>query len=96
MVIGISEKSVRCKLVFEENTMAQTMGMKYLGIHLSSSGNIEDKVKKQITKINRVAGGLNDTVRRNKYTRKQTKSTFYKAVVTPIMTYAAEKRPDIS
>jgi hypothetical protein len=92
----ISKEPVRCKLVTEQNITELTMGMKYLGIRLSSYGNIEDEVKGHVTKANRVAGCLNNTIWRNKYSRKETKTTLYKTVpvVRPIMIYTAETRPD--
>jgi hypothetical protein len=64
--------------------------MKYLGIRFSSYGNIEDEVKEQVTEANSVAGCLNDTIWRNIYIRKETKSRIYKAVVRPIITYTVE------
>jgi hypothetical protein len=42
-------KNQRTKLVVEENIIGQTMEMKYLGIRLSSYGNIEDEFKEQVT-----------------------------------------------
>jgi hypothetical protein len=35
--------------VVEENIIGQTMEIKYLGIRLSSYGNIEDECKEQVT-----------------------------------------------
>jgi hypothetical protein len=68
--------------------------MKYVGIRLSSCGHTECEVTEQVTNANRVAGCLNDTLRRNKCIRKEIKSRTYKAVVTPVTTYMAEKEPD--
>jgi hypothetical protein len=69
-------------------------GNEFLGIRPSSCGNIENEAKKQVTKANKVACCLNDTIWRNKYIRKQAKFRICKAVVRPNMTYRTETRPD--
>jgi hypothetical protein len=55
---------------------------------------LQDKVKYQINKANRISGCLNDTVRNNKYIFRETKCRIYKTAVRPILAYAAEARPD--
>ncbi|CAG9827424.1 unnamed protein product, partial [Diabrotica balteata] len=45
-------------------------------------------------RANRAADCLNKTIWRNKNIGKETKGRIYKTVIRPIMTYAAETRPD--
>jgi hypothetical protein len=90
----ISKEPLRSKLVVEENVIEQIMEMKYLGIRLSSYGNMEDESKEQVTKANKVTCCLNDTIWRKKYIKKETKSRIYKAVVRLIKTYTAKIGPD--
>ena len=54
--------------------------------------NLVKKIKTLAQKAARVAGWLNDFVRKNKYMRKETKSKIYKATVWTIMAYALEIR----
>ena len=67
------------------------MEFNYLGVNISSSGNLVKEIKTQGQKAARVASGLNDLVWRNKQIRKETKSERYNATV-PIMTYSLETR----
>jgi hypothetical protein len=68
----------------------RTMEMKYvLRYRDKNYGNI----KHEVTKANRVADCLNDTIWRNRYFRKETKSRVYKAVVRPIMTEEIDRTP---
>jgi hypothetical protein len=71
----------------------QILKIKYLGID-TSQGLLQDEVKGQINKANRISGCLNDTVWNNKYISRETKSRIYKTVVKQILADAAEARPD--
>ncbi|CAG9827423.1 unnamed protein product, partial [Diabrotica balteata] len=70
------------------------MVFKYLGITLSSYGKLKTEVEDQVNRANRAADCLNKTIWRNKNIGKETKGRIYKTVIRPIMTYAAETRPD--
>ncbi|CAG9826684.1 unnamed protein product [Diabrotica balteata] len=83
-----------CKLELECQIIKQVMKFKYLGIILSICGKLETKLKDQVNRANRAAGYLNETIWRNKNIGKETKGRIYKTVIRPIMTYAAERRPD--
>ena len=52
------------------------------------------EVKHQAAKPLRISGCLNDTIWNNKHLRKEVKVRIYKSVVRPILTYAAETRPE--
>lgn len=88
-----SAEPIRCKLEVDGKVIQQEMKFMYLGIELSANASIDKEVKRQITKANKVAGSLNDTIWRNKHLQQQTKARIYKATVRPIMTYMAETRP---
>lgn len=64
----------------------------YLGIHITSYGNIEEEVRQQVARANKVAGCLNDVIWRNKHLRQDTKVRIYRTTVRPIMTYTSETR----
>lgn len=65
--IVITKEPIRCKLEIENKIIEQLMDFKYLGINLSSYGDLVSEVKEQVTKASRVAGCLNDTIWRNRY-----------------------------
>jgi hypothetical protein len=85
---------LRCKLVNDDQLIEQVLKIRYLGIDITSQGLLEDEVKYQINKANRISGCLNDTVWGNKYISRETKSRIYKTIIRPILAYAAEARPD--
>ncbi|XP_057652719.1 uncharacterized protein LOC130891773 [Diorhabda carinulata] len=64
------------------------------GNRISGYGDIETEVKQQTIKAARAAGCLIETIWKNKYISIEAKSRTYKTVIRPIMTYAAETRPD--
>ena len=58
----------------------QVMEFNYLGVNITSSGNLVKEIKTQAQKAARVAGCLHDLVwRKNKYKKKETTSKIYKA-----------------
>ena len=69
----------------------KVMEFNYLGVKITSSGNLVKEIKTQAQKAARVAGCLNDFVWRNKYI---IKGEMYKATVRPILTYTLEKRAE--
>lgn len=94
--VVISKEPIRCKLEIDGQMIEQVMSVKYLGIKLTYNNDIEEEVREQTMKANRIAGCLNDTIWRNKHIRTETKSRIYKSVVRPVMTYTAETRPQTS
>ena len=52
------------------------------------------EVKHQAAKALRISGCLHDTIWNNKHLRKKAQVRIYKSVVRPILTYAAETRPE--
>ncbi|CAG9841110.1 unnamed protein product [Diabrotica balteata] len=82
------------KLKLEGQIIEQVMECKYLGITLSSYGKLETELEDQVNRANRDTGCLNKRIWRNKNIGKETKGRIYKTVIRPIMTYAAETRPD--
>ncbi|KAK9887098.1 hypothetical protein WA026_020042 [Henosepilachna vigintioctopunctata] len=89
-----SKTPLRCKLEVDGKSIQQEMKFKYLGIEISSYGDVEAEVREQATKAARIAGCLNDTIWRNKHIGIEAKARIYKATVRPIMTYTAETRPE--
>ncbi|CAG9835898.1 unnamed protein product [Diabrotica balteata] len=94
--IVISKESIRCKLEIDGVSIEQVMETNYLGITLSSYGDVEKEVKNQVQKANKIAGCLNNTIWRNPHINTDVKSRIYKATIRPIMTYTSETRPDTS
>jgi hypothetical protein len=88
------KREATCKLVNDDKIIDQVLKIKYLGIDITSQGLLQDEVKDQINKTNRISERLNDTVWNNKYISRETKSRIYKTVVRPILAYDAEARPD--
>ena len=70
------------------------MPFTYLGIQVTSHRDLETEVKHQAIKTSKISGCLNSAIWSNQYLRTETKVRVYKTVVRPILTYAAEKRPD--
>ena len=66
------------------------MDIKYLGIKITSEGNINKEYEEQVNKVNRVAGCLNNLIWYNKNMRTETKTRIYKSVVRPTITYSVE------
>lgn len=88
-----SREPLRCKLAIDDEIIQQEMKFTYLGIEISSSGDVAAEVRRQTIKASRIAGCLNDTIWRNKHIGIEVKSRIYKATIRPIMTYTAETRP---
>lgn len=85
-----SKKPRRCKLEVDGKVIQQVMFFKYLGTEISSSGNVENEVRQQVIRANKVARCLKDIIWRNKYMDIETKVRIYKATVRLITTYRAE------
>ena len=94
--ITTSKKSLRCKFEIDDRVVEQVMEFNYLGVKITSSGNLVKGIKTQAQKAARVAGCLNHLVWRNKHMRKETKSKIYKETVRPIMPYSLETRKETS
>ena len=91
-----SKEPLRCKLEINGEVIKQEMKFKYLGINITSYGNVEEEVREQVSKASKVAGCLNDLIWRNQHLKQETKTRIYKTAIRPIMTYTAETRPDTS
>lgn len=70
------------------------MEIQYLGVTITSDGRSIKEAKEQSIKANRIAGCLNHSIWQNQYLRKDTKVRIYKAVIRPVLSYAAETRAD--
>lgn len=90
------KEPLRYKLEVDGQVIQQEMKFKYLGIDTTSYGDIEDEVRQQVAKANKVAGCLNDVIWRNKHLRRETKARIYKTTIRPIISYTSETRPDTS
>ena len=69
------------------------MSFTCLGIQITSSQNLKMEVKHQAVKALRISGCFNDTIW-NKHLRTEVKVRIHKSVVPPILTFAAEIRPE--
>ena len=86
-----SKTPLRCK--FEVGSIIQQeMRFKYLGIELSSYGDVEAEVRKQTTRATKIAGCLNAIIWRDMNIGIKAKSRIYKTAMRPIMTSTAETR----
>lgn len=63
----------------------------FLDIQISSYGDVESEVGKQVAKATKAAGQLNGTIFRNEHLHVGTRTWIQK---TTIQTYAAETRPE--
>lgn len=89
-----SKEAVRCKLEVDSKLIEQVNHFQYLGVGISSYGNLQKEVREHTMKASRISGCLNDIVWRNKYLNTESKIRIYKAAIRPVITYAAETRPD--
>lgn len=85
---------LRCKLEVNQKIVEQVMEFSYLGVELSSFGDLEREVSQQVVRANKIAGCLNDSIWRNGHLNLDTKSRIYRSTIRPIMAYTAETRPD--
>ena len=60
-----SKEPLRCKLKINGEVIKQEMKFKYLGINITSYGNVEEEVREQVSKVSILAGCLNDLIWRN-------------------------------
>ncbi|GJQ82484.1 hypothetical protein Trydic_g14474 [Trypoxylus dichotomus] len=82
MRMPTSKVPVRCKLKFDQTIIEQLKQFKYLGTDSTSFRNLACEVR--------------DIVWRNIYLKMESKVRVYKSATRPVMTYAAEARPDTS
>ncbi|CAG9830511.1 unnamed protein product [Diabrotica balteata] len=91
-----SKYPLRCKIQIGGKIIKQKARFRYLGIDITSYGDVEEEVRQQSLKANKAAESLNDTIWKNKHQRQDTKSRIYKAAIRPILTYTEKSRPDTS
>ena len=58
----IRKEPLCCKLEIDGRMVEQVMEFNYLGVNITSSGNLGKEIKTQTQKAPRVAGCLNDLV----------------------------------
>lgn len=92
----ISKEPIRCKLEIDSKIVEQVNHFKYLGAEITNHGNLPLEVREQTMKAARISGCLREIVWKNKYLKTESKVKIYKTAVRPIITYAAETRPDTS
>ncbi|XP_060522502.1 uncharacterized protein LOC132699671 [Cylas formicarius] len=69
-----SKEPLRCKLEVDGQVIQQEMEFKYLGIDITSYGNMEDEVRQQVAKANKVANDADhDLHGRNKIGYRKTR-----------------------
>ncbi|CAG9840097.1 unnamed protein product [Diabrotica balteata] len=91
-----SKYPLRCKIQIDGKILKQEAMFRYLGIDITSYGDIKEEVRQQSLKAGQAAGFIHDTIWKNKQIRQNTKTRIYKAAIRPILTYTAETRPDTS
>ncbi|XP_045480950.1 uncharacterized protein LOC123685335 [Harmonia axyridis] len=89
-----SKEPVRCKLEIDGKMVEQVKEFTYLGADITSYGDLKRVVRNQTMKASTISGCLQDIVWCNKYLNIDSKIRIYKTAIRPIMTYAAETRPD--
>ncbi|XP_045466553.1 uncharacterized protein LOC123675250 [Harmonia axyridis] len=89
-----SKEPIRCKLEIDGKMVEQVREFTYLGADITSDGDLKREVRNQTMKASRISGFLQDIVWRNKYLNINSKVRIYKTAIRPIITYAAETRPD--
>ena len=96
--LGTGLGRVRCKLQLYDKVIEQIMSFTYLGIKITSHQDLEMEVKTQSIKVLRILGCLNNAIWPNKFLRTEARVRvyYYKTMIRPILTYAAETRPDTS
>lgn len=92
----IAKEPQRCKLMVNNKAIEQVMTFTYLGVEISSYGNLTKEITSQTIKANSVAGCLKDVILRNEFLNIDSKVRIYKSCIRPIMTYAVETRADTS
>lgn len=92
----IAKEPLRCKLAIDNNIVDQIMAFEYLGCKITSTGFLEDEVRKQTNKAAAISGHLNYPIWKNKHLSIETKSRIYKTCIRPVMTYGAETRAETS
>ena len=91
-----SKTSIRCNLVVDDKIIHQEGKVKQLGIDTSGYRDVEAEVRNQAARAMRTAAHLNNTIWWNKHIRTEAKARIYKTAIRPILTYAAETRPETS
>lgn len=92
----ITKEPLRCKLVIKNKTIDQIMSFEYLGCKITSSGFLEEEVRKQANKAAAISGHLKYPIWKNKHLSTECKSRIYKTCIRPVMTYGAETRAETS
>ncbi|XP_050516829.1 uncharacterized protein LOC126891647 [Diabrotica virgifera virgifera] len=78
----------------DSKTVEQVNHFKYLGAEITSYKNLSKVVKEQTMKAAGISGCLKEIVYKKKYLNTGSKIKIYETTIIPILTYAAEKRPD--
>ena len=86
--LTIAKEPLRYKLAVYGKSMEQVMNFKYLGVTITSSGDLE--------KAFLISGYLRDIIWRSKYMSMDSQTRIYKTCVRTIMTYAIETRAENS
>ena len=92
----ITKEPLRYKLVIKNKTIDQIMSFEYLGCKITSSGFLEEEVRKQANKAAAISGRLKYPIWKNKHLSTACKSRIYKTCIRPVMTYGAETRAETS
>ena len=92
--LSTSKANQKCEIKLGDTILEQVAKFNYLGVEISSNGNLREVVKTQVTKGARISGCLNNLIWRNRYMSAESKVRIYKTSVRPVLTYAAETRAD--
>jgi len=92
--LTVSKEPLRCKLEIEGQIIEQVMSFDYLGVLITSYGDVHQEVQKQANKAAIISGALRDVVWNNKEMGTKAKSQIYKTCIRPILSYSIETRPD--
>ena len=92
--LSTSKANQKCEIKLGDTILEQVAKFNYLGVEISSNGNLREEVKTQVTKGTRISGCLNNLIWRNRYMSAESRVRIYKTSVRPVLTYAAESRAD--
>jgi endonuclease/exonuclease/phosphatase family metal-dependent hydrolase len=90
----ISKIPSSCNLVVEGQPIGQENAFKYLGVDVSSQGDLTNETVSQVLRAARIQGCLKDAIWKNKHMKMESKIRIYKTCVRPILTYGIESRAD--
>lgn len=92
LINGNYKETSCCKLEIQYTIIKLIMSFHHLGYAITNNIILQTKIRCQANKEKRTSGYLNDIIRNKKHLQRPKERTF--SITWPILTYAAETRPD--